>query len=238
MHGGNGGVGMTQHSERIDKLVEALAKAQGLIENPSRDREVTVTMKSGGKYKFKYATLGGIIDTIRKPFTENGLWFSQHVSRVENTDVLTTRLLHSSGQWLASETIITTDEGGGNQQFGSALTYMRRYTLCALLGIVADEDDDGNAGDGHDAEVRPRQTQQRTTQRAATGTPDVRYSDAELPDAITAAENDLESNGVLTAEQIVKARMKYGNSAAPDKMTPIGQRSYLSKLQEQLKKVS
>lgn len=227
---------MTQHSEQIGELVMALAKAMGAVENPGRDREVTVTTNAGAKYRFKYATLGAIVDSVRKPLSENGLWFTQIISIGEsNTYTLTTKLLHSSGQWLATETPIHV-QGTGNQQFGSALTYMKRYSLCALLGVVADEDDDGNTGDGHEAEIKPR-TAQRPAQVPSPGSEpsEPRPSDEQLPDAITAAEVDLERNGILTAEQIVKARLKHGGGASVEKMTGIGRRSYLSKLKEQLK---
>jgi hypothetical protein len=32
---------------------------------------------------------------------------------------------------------------------GSVITYLRRYTSCALLGVTGDEDDDASAADGH-----------------------------------------------------------------------------------------
>ncbi len=35
------------------------------------------------------------------------------------------------------------------QGYGSAVTYARRYALCALLGIVTNEDDDGNNASGN-----------------------------------------------------------------------------------------
>ena len=64
--------------DRTDKIAAALAKAQSEIANPVRNREVTVVSKrTGGKYKFKYATLDQIYDTIRNPLTKNGLWVVQ-----------------------------------------------------------------------------------------------------------------------------------------------------------------
>lgn len=127
----------------------ALAKAQANITNPPRNREVKVKIKTGGQYTFRYSTLDTIIEHIRKPLTDNGLWFVQRLeSNGEGKYHLVTELVHASGQSIASKTPLLV-EGGGNQQFGSALTYMRRYALCALLGIAADEDDDANAADGN-----------------------------------------------------------------------------------------
>lgn len=134
-----------------NELVAALAKAQSKITCPERNREVEVKTKKGYSYKFRYTTLDCLIDRVRKPLTENGLWF---VQTLEGTELgkyhLVTRLMHSSGQSIESRTPLLVEEAG-NQAFGSALTYMRRYALTAMLGIAADEDDDGNAGDGNAA---------------------------------------------------------------------------------------
>jgi hypothetical protein len=147
-------------SDQIDKLAEALAKAQAAITSPPRNREVSVKgeTKAGKEftYTFKYATLDGIIDHVRAPLTENGLWFTQTLANGDGKYRLVTRLLHSSGQWIAGETplFVKPNKFGDvtNQEFGSALTYMKRYALAAILGVAADEDDDANAADGNTVE--------------------------------------------------------------------------------------
>src|SRR5882724_8568450 len=136
-------------SYMINKLVDALAKAQAKITAPERNRSVKVETRAGGTYSFKYATLDHIIDKIRGPLTENSLWFTQIMKDDQGTYILDTRLMHASGQWIACQMPLIWDGNGGNQQFGSALTFMRRSTLTSLLGIAADEDDDANAADGN-----------------------------------------------------------------------------------------
>ncbi len=138
-------------SAEVDKLVAALAKAQGAFPEIERNRTVRVRPKSGGQeYEFKYATLSAIIDAIRKPLSENGLAYTQIISHDADSGfyVLTTTL-YCGNQFLSSKTPIIV-EGQTNQQFGSALTYMKRYTLAALLGIAAEEDDDANIADGNE----------------------------------------------------------------------------------------
>ncbi len=143
-------------SEQIDKLVEALAKAQGSIENPQKNKKVQVSTRSGSDYSFEYADLTAIIEAIKKPLSENGLAYVQILGQDEQSKYrLTTRLLHSSGQWIASETPLFVD-GSNSQAFGSALTFMKRYALAALLGVAADSDDDANAADGNSAKVQDR----------------------------------------------------------------------------------
>lgn len=136
-------------SQEIDDLVGALALAQGEIKSPERNRTVNVATKAGGAYTFKYATLDHIIEVIRAPLTKNGLWFTQIMKEDQGTFILDTRLMHNSGQWIATQVPLIWDGHGGNQQFGSALTFMRRYALTSLLGIAAEEDDDANSADGN-----------------------------------------------------------------------------------------
>lgn len=130
-------------SEPCNDLIAALVKAQAKITNPPRSREVVVRTRTGPGYSFKYAPLDTIIEHVRKPLTENGLWFIQTLQQDNGKYRLCTHLFHSSGQYVRSETPVLT-EGGGNQAFGSALTYMRRYSLEAILGLAAQDDDDSH----------------------------------------------------------------------------------------------
>jgi hypothetical protein len=131
------------HSEQINELATALAKAQGQMRAASKDA-VNPHLKN------TYATLSSIIEAARESLSANCLAFSQILSQGDEGLILETILMHSSGQWLQSEVLIrvATDNRGinGAQALGSALTYYKRYALAALLGIsVSDEDDDGNA---------------------------------------------------------------------------------------------
>ncbi len=147
-----------EQSPEINLLAEALAKAQGAIKNPTKNKEVSVRTKTGGTYKFQYADLTAIIDAIKKPLSDNGIGYIQVLGLAETGKYqLTTALVHGSGQWIRSVTPLLVEEGG-NQQFGSALTFMKRYALAALVGVSADSDDDANMADGNQADIvdRPR----------------------------------------------------------------------------------
>src|SRR5512143_1377029 len=152
-------------SEQIDKLAEALAKAQGKIENPPKNKTVSVTTRTGGRYEFSYADLTAIMDAIKKPLADNGLSYVQYVEEIDGKYRLITQLLHSSGQWISGAYPLflekSRDKDGNelppsSQQFGSAQTFMKRYALSAMVGVAADSDDDANAADGHDATVKDR----------------------------------------------------------------------------------
>jgi hypothetical protein len=141
-------------SADIGELMLSLAKAQGQIGDIPRNRTVTVTPRSGGTpYQFKYATLSAIIDAIRKPLSDNGLGYTQIISHDLDAGMFyLTTTLYLGNQFIASKVPLLNADGG-NQAFGSALTYMKRYSLAAMLGIAADEDDDGNAADGNEVKA-------------------------------------------------------------------------------------
>ena len=124
-------------SENIETLAAALAKAQGIIANPAFDAV-------NPHFKNRYATLGAHIDAVRGAFPANGLSVVQAIETPERDRVsLTTRILHSSGQWI--ESTVSASTGAKVQEIGSTVTYLRRYALAAIVGIVGEEDDDGES---------------------------------------------------------------------------------------------
>ena len=125
-----------QSSEATNELAAALAKAQAEITNPAKDAK-------NPHYKSFYADLAAGIGAIRAPLSKNGIAVMQ-LTRLEG-DVLfvDTRLTHSSGQWIQGE-FPAIRFPAKPQEVGSAMTYARRYSLFALVGI-AGEDDDGEA---------------------------------------------------------------------------------------------
>jgi hypothetical protein len=121
----------------IDQIAAALALAQGQLTNPPKTKTAHV-----GKYKYRYADLAEIIEHVRPTLAKHELAFVQLTARGEGSNTLVTRLLHKSGQYLESTYPLPAQAAA--QEMGSAITYARRYSLCAILGIAADEDDDGS----------------------------------------------------------------------------------------------
>lgn len=124
------------HSDTLNELATALAKAQGEIEGATKD-------KTNPHFKSAYADLASVWDACRKALTKNGLAILQPVSAVGPEVTVTTLLTHSSGQWLSGELTMTATQNTP-QGIGSCITYARRYALASMVG-VAPEDDDGNA---------------------------------------------------------------------------------------------
>lgn len=111
-------------------------------------KEVDVIKKTETNpfFKSKYADLATILTAIDEPLQKAGLTF---VQVPETGNKLTTRIMHAeSGEWLEGTYDMTPKEASPQAQ-GSALTYMRRYAISAVLGLNVDEDDDGNKSSGN-----------------------------------------------------------------------------------------
>lgn len=131
-------------SENIAALAAALSKAQAEIEGAVKD-------KSNPAFRSKYADIGAVWDAVRGPLAKHDLAVVQMPHSDPTTFWLTTRLMHSSGEWLEGDYPLNPVKHDP-QGYGSAITYARRYALMAVLG-VAPEDDDGNAASGRKTEA-------------------------------------------------------------------------------------
>lgn len=133
---------MIQTSEQIDAISAALVKAQAEIENVEATGK-NPAFKRDGK-ESRYATLGGVLDEVRLKLAKHGVCILQMPINGDGPNIgVSTRLLHSSGQWIES-TLYVAPTKFDAQGAGSVITYLRRYALMAMTGI-APEDDDGNA---------------------------------------------------------------------------------------------
>ena len=130
-------------SESIKELAAALAKAQATFNPIKRTEHVGYDTKGGAK-NYNYAPLENIFEACRKALSENGLAVLQPTRIDEPGLVVETVLIHSSGEWIAGEICIELNNSNPQAQ-GSALTYARRYSLSAMLGVASEEDDDAQA---------------------------------------------------------------------------------------------
>lgn len=143
--------------ENVAKLAAALAKAQGEIKPALKD-------SSNPAFKgTKYADLTAVWDACREALKTNGIAVVQAPNFDGQEVWLETTLLHSSGEHITGRYPLRPTKSDP-QGYGSALTYARRYSLAAMIGVVADDDDDGNAATkrdgGEPAPRRPEVVQQ------------------------------------------------------------------------------
>jgi hypothetical protein len=138
-------------SEQVNEIQAALAKAQGQMKNPEKNRKASIPMKAGGKYEYNYADLPIVFDTSRAALSSNGL---SHTSALDESDrgaILSVRLGHSSGQWYQSSILLPS--AADPKSFAANVTYFKRYLFQGLIGVVGDDDLDHepeNAGATYD----------------------------------------------------------------------------------------
>lgn len=129
-------------SESLSNLATALSKAQG---------EAKDIVKGKQGYGYKYATLESILSMLRPILSSNGLSVIQSNGNEGNLITVTTRLMHSSGEWLEDSGGVEFQllKGMNNaQSVGSAISYLRRYQISAFMNITSDEDVDGDVDVG------------------------------------------------------------------------------------------
>lgn len=127
----------------VDDYTEACAafvKAQAAFEPIVFDKE-------NPHFHSKYASLTAILKATKPALNANGIGITSRTRIVGEIIVVETFLVHKGKKFVRAEWPV------GKlhtlpQQLGSALTYARRYALQSILGVAADDDDDGNAANG------------------------------------------------------------------------------------------
>jgi len=123
-------------SETICELAKAMCSMQLELENATKST-------TNPFFKAKYADLAEVLRCIKGVAMEHGLSFTQMPSYIDGVVSVETMLMHSSGEWIVS-TCSAPASKLDPQGIGSAITYLRRYSLAAVFGL-AQEDDDGNS---------------------------------------------------------------------------------------------
>ena len=149
---------MIQMSEDIAKLSAALCSAQCEVENATKNAV-------NPHFKNQYADLPAVLEAVRPVLNKHGLAVVQHPGFEDGVCTLTTMLIHKSGEWIQSESASPISKQDP-QGIGSAVTYLRRYSLASVMGI-SQADDDGNAASGpRRAPPPPRKPRSRKETKA------------------------------------------------------------------------
>jgi hypothetical protein len=136
---------MQQSSETIGAIAAALARAQAKLTNPEKTQTAIIhsPFPREDSRTFRYASLANGLDIVRKTLSQ------QEIATIQTTRMdqatgkihLTTTLAHSSGEWLSSDwPVIASTDTDAPHRMGMALTYARRYSLFALVGIAGEDD--------------------------------------------------------------------------------------------------
>lgn len=135
-------------SESIANLAKALSAFQAEVPNPKNTA-------NNPFFKSKYAPLCDVLTLVRPLLTKHGLSIVQFPSGSGDNITITTSLLHSSGEWIEGDPLILKADKATAQGAGSAISYGRRYSVSAVLGISSEDDDDGNHATGN-GEPKPQ----------------------------------------------------------------------------------
>ena len=143
-------------SESINTFLKEFAAAQAEFPTLPKD-------KNG--YNYKYTDLETVISTLRPILAKHNIGFMQSLTTLENGRwAITTRLFDNAGEWIEDTTPlpeVSLAKGNAAQNVGAAITYMKRYTLCAFLGIACDEDPDGKPDGNPDYNARQNNKSQQ-----------------------------------------------------------------------------
>lgn len=129
-----------KRSESIAALAAALSKAQGEFSVAKFD-------STNPFFKSKYASLGSVIEAAKPVMAKYGLSVTQPVIGDGEIIAVDTILMHTSGEWIESVMSLPLTKESGKSQAqaaGSVITYLRRYSLAAILGMYSDDDTDGS----------------------------------------------------------------------------------------------
>ena len=181
-----------KQSESVKALLESFAKAQAKFPTLPKD-------KSG--YGYKYTDLDTVISTVRPILAENGLGFMQTLGALESgKSAITTRVFNTAGEWIEDTgplPDVAMAKTNAAQNLGAAITYMKRYALCAMLGMSSDEDVDANP----DMNARPQKplTPEAMGMKKASQVKS-RFSDQET------AEMKKWADGTFTPDELAKVK--------------------------------
>jgi hypothetical protein len=135
-----------------ESLAAALAAFQADLPAIKKTKTADVPTKSGGKYSYGYAGLAEVAAIVLPLLGKHGLSFTAKPTLIDGRFVLAYRLLHTSGEY--EEGFYPLPSSGSAQEYGSAITYARRYALCSVVGVAAEDDDDGAAANHRRSHVR------------------------------------------------------------------------------------
>lgn len=129
-------------STNPSQLAEALAKAQAEIIPPKHNCSVDFEYQ-GKRTNYTYADLAAIMAAITPALSKNGLAVTQRMIMEGPDPILITELRHLSGEILSTTYPLPNPSNLKPQVFGTSLTYARRYSICGLVAVAAEEDKDG-----------------------------------------------------------------------------------------------
>ena len=122
-------------SESIKAIAPALVAAQKAF-------KPVASSGNNPHLRSKYSTIADYLNAINAALWANDLFLTQSVCKSEVGISVSTKIIHKSGEWIESDPCVLPVEKPNAQAVGSAISYARRYSLAAFLGLASGLDDD------------------------------------------------------------------------------------------------
>lgn len=139
-------------------LAAALAAVQAELPHIAKDKTAHVR-SDRGSYSYRYADLADVTSAVMPLLARHGLAWTSAPTLRDGQFMLRYDLLHSSGEHVGGWYPLPDPDRGTPQAIGSAITYARRYALCAVTGVAADADDDAQAAQAEHQPAHRRPTE-------------------------------------------------------------------------------
>jgi hypothetical protein len=146
-----------KQSENITELLSAIMDVQ---------MEIPTMPKNAKAFNYRYTDLDTITSVLKPILARHEVSYMQFVGTNEQgQNTLTTRVFSRKGEYIEETTVLPKIESAKTnnaQTLGMAITYMRRYALCAMFGITSDEDVDANTFNAPQPQQAPQNVQNVT----------------------------------------------------------------------------
>lgn len=190
-------------------------------------------------YNYMYTDFDTVVSTVRPILTAHKIGYSQPLVIVDGKNALKTIVFNADGETLESVVALPDVElskGNTAQKLGAAITYMKRYALCAILGISADEDVDGNTEKGPAFSEQKLQSKQNAPAPAKQNDPaPAKQKKQKMTEEQVAKMNELFTGNVFTEEEKNTFRKQFATgSENPSEFIQRVDREYNKRLNEAL----
>lgn len=212
-------------SESVAEVSKALVAFQKAVESPKKTKTANT-----GTYSYTYADFDDITAGIRELLAANGLAFAQEAVSGDGRCGVTTRLIHTSGEWMEGGPLFL-PAGNTPQAYGSAITYAKRYQLTSMLGIATEEDDDGAAAQRSQRAKNGAQKRQPKQENVVQMDP-LKAKVVELSKAVKDERVPTEIAAGLIAEWFGEGKASKDLDAAQLETAALGVRRYAASLRQ------
>lgn len=218
---------MFETSETITHISKALVGAQA-------DVGVALKNQENAHFKSQYADLPAVLEVATPALAKHGLALVQCPGEGEGTLTLTTLLIHESGEWMLLPPASMPLQAQTAHGYGSATSYLRRYTTqaCLKISVGLSDDDDANEASAQAPKANAAKKKAKAAFKPAVDDAGLDEALADLSTAILECEADggVEARHIKLARTVVEKRGKPARKGQTPLDRVTGATAFLAKL--------